>query len=110
MNRATYIYYLATPLDGIIKQVTRVQTLCEVFNQQQSLKTFLTEAHKLLKMYLTIPVTTASSEHNISGTQTYQNLTQEFYDSATSKPLLKNLLRNEMRIAFFGHFLSTILN
>ena len=52
-------------LDGIpIKHVTRVQTLCEVFNQQQSLKTFLTEVHKLLKLYLTIPVTTASSENN----------------------------------------------
>ena len=52
-------------LDGIpTKQVTRVQTLCELFNQQQSLKTFLTEVHKLLKLYLTIPVTTASSERN----------------------------------------------
>ena len=50
-------------MDGIpIKQVTQVQTLCEVFNQQQSLKTFLTEVHKLLKLYLTI--TTASSERN----------------------------------------------
>ena len=48
-------------LDG-----TRVQTLCEGFNQQQSLKIFLTEVHKLLKLYLTIPVTTASSERNFS--------------------------------------------
>ena len=49
-------------MDGIpIKQVIRVQTLCEVFNQQQ-IKTFLTEVHKLLKLYLTI--TTASSERN----------------------------------------------
>ena len=81
---STYLYYLATcnffghgpislssdnfvSLDGIpIKQVTRVQTICEVFNQQQSLKTFLTEVHKLLKLYLTIPVTTASSERNFS--------------------------------------------
>ena len=54
-------------LDGIpTKQVTRVQTLCEVFNQQRSLKTFLTEVHKLLKLYLTIPVTTSSSERNFS--------------------------------------------
>ena len=45
-------------LGGIpIKQVTQVQTLCEVFNQQQ---TYLTKVHKLLKLYLTIP-TTASS-------------------------------------------------
>ena len=78
MNISTYIYYLATcsylamvlfvlssvSLDGIlIKQVTHL-TLCEVFNQQQSLKTFLTEVHQLLKLYLTIPVTTASSKRN----------------------------------------------
>ena len=81
MNTATYIHYLAThnfsghgplsnnfvSLDGIpIKQVTWVQTLCEVFNQQQSLKTFLTEVHKLIQLYLTIPVRTASSEYNFS--------------------------------------------
>ena len=65
------IYHLTSDnfvsLDGIpIKQVARVQPLCEVFNQQQSLKTFLTEVHKLLKLYLTNPVTTASSEYNFS--------------------------------------------
>ena len=54
-------------LDGIpMKQVTLVQTLCEVFYQQQSLRTILTEVDKLLKLYLTITVTTASSEHNFS--------------------------------------------
>ena len=38
----------------------------EDFNQQQSLTNFLTEVHKLLKLYLKIPVTTASSEHYFS--------------------------------------------
>ena len=36
------------------------QTLIEVFNQRQNLKTSLTEVHKLLKLYLIFP-TTASS-------------------------------------------------
>ena len=73
-------------LDGIpIKHVTRVQTLCEVFKQRQSLKTFLTEVvQKLLKLYVTIPATTDSSENNFS---TLKNLSQEFYRSAMSKPL-----------------------
>ena len=51
--------------DGIpIRQVTRVQTLCDVLNTQNCFKTLMSEVHKLLKIYLTIPVTTASSERN----------------------------------------------
>lgn len=53
--------------DGIpIHQVTRIQTLCDILNTQSCLKTLLSEVHKLLKIYLTIPVTTASSERNFS--------------------------------------------
>ena len=51
----------ATPLYKIpIKQVTYVQTLCKVFNNQP--KIILTEVHKLLRIYLTIPVTTSTAE------------------------------------------------
>ena len=47
-----------TPMYGIpIKQVTRIQTLCEVFNLQSTFKILLLEVHKLLRIYLTIPVT-----------------------------------------------------
>ena len=52
-------------LDGIqIRQVRRLQTICDIFNQQLSLKKFLTEVHKLLKIYLTVTVTLASAKHN----------------------------------------------
>ena len=54
-----------TPLDGIlIKQVTRIQTLCQVFNNQPRLKILLSEIHNLLRIYLTIPVTTPMAERN----------------------------------------------
>ena len=47
-----------TPMYGIpIKQVTRIQTLCEVFNLQSTFKILLSEVHTLLRIYLTIPVT-----------------------------------------------------
>ena len=56
-----------TPMHGIpIKQVTRVQTLCQVFNIQPTFKILLTEVHKLLRIYLTIPVTTSTAERNFS--------------------------------------------
>ena len=47
-------------------QVTRIQTLCEVFNIQPTFKILLSEIHKLLRIYLTIPVTTSTAERNFS--------------------------------------------
>ena len=50
-----------------------VQTLCDAFNKQASFKTMLSEVHKLVLLYLTVPVTTANSykhcwlEKNIEG-------------------------------------------
>ena len=44
--------------------ITRISTICDVFNHQPALKSFITEMHKLLKLYLTIPVTTANAERN----------------------------------------------
>ena len=39
------------PLDGItIREVTRVQILCDVFNKQASFKTMLSEVHKLVQL------------------------------------------------------------
>ena len=56
-----------TLLNGIpIKQVTRIQTLCQVFNNQPSLKILLSEIHNLLRIYLTIPVTTSMAECSFS--------------------------------------------
>ena len=53
----------ATPLDGIyVRKVTRVQTICDIFNEQSSIKALLSEVHKLILIYLTIPVTTATAE------------------------------------------------
>ena len=55
------------PPNGIeIRHVTRIQTVCDVLNMQSCLKTLLSEVHKLLKIYLTIPMTTDSSERNFS--------------------------------------------
>ena len=49
-----------------IKEVTRISTICDAFNHQPALNSFITELHKLLKLYLTIPVTTGSAERNFS--------------------------------------------
>ena len=52
-----------TPIHGVpIKQVTRIQTLCEVFNIQPTFKILLLEIHTLLRIYITIPETTSTAE------------------------------------------------
>ena len=46
-----------------------VQILCDVFNKQASFKTMLLEVHKLVLLYLTVPVTTAAAECSFSGSK-----------------------------------------
>ena len=49
-----------------VKQVTSVHTICEAMNSSSTYKTMLSEVHKLLRLYLTIPITLATSEHSFS--------------------------------------------
>ena len=59
-----------TPIHGVpIKQVTCIQTICEVFNIQPTFKILSLEIHKLLRVYLTIPVTTPTAERKFSALQ-----------------------------------------
>ena len=50
-----------TTLDAV------VQTLGDVFNKQASFKTMLSEVHKLVLLYLTVPITTATAERSFFG-------------------------------------------
>ena len=84
--------------DGIeIHKVTHIQTLCNVLNSQSCLKTLLSEVHKLLKIYLTIPVTTASSERNF----TALNITNKIDTKEIATEFVNNCTT---RTTFFGHF------
>ncbi|CAF1245817.1 unnamed protein product [Rotaria magnacalcarata] len=49
-----------------IKQITKISTICEIFNSCEVGKEMLKEYHKLTKLYLTIPVTTATAERTFS--------------------------------------------
>lgn len=49
-----------------LKEVTKVGTICDVLNEQPGIQKLLTEVHKLIKVYYTIPVTTASAERSFS--------------------------------------------
>ena len=110
--------------DGIpIHQVIPVQTLCDVLNTQNCLKSLMSEVHKLLKLYLMIPVTTASSEQNFSALKyikTYfrNSMTQsrlnhcmllhvheDRTDSIDTKDIASEIIQNcSTSTAYFGSF------
>jgi len=49
-----------------IKQIKKISTICEIFNSCEVGKEMFKEYHKLIKLYLTIPVTTATAERTFS--------------------------------------------
>ena len=49
-----------------VRQVTNIRTICEAFNKTPVTKTLLGEVHKLLRLYLTLPVASTTSERTFS--------------------------------------------
>ncbi|XP_068697297.1 zinc finger MYM-type protein 1-like [Montipora foliosa] len=49
-----------------VRQVTNIRTICEAFNKTPVTKTQLGEVHKLLRLYSTLPVASATSERTFS--------------------------------------------
>ena len=45
-----------------VTEVTTLQTICEVMNKNDIYKSLLSEVHKLLRLYLTVPVSSATAE------------------------------------------------
>ena len=52
--------------DPRIRKVTTVQTVCSAMNSNKTYKQMLPEVQKLLRLYLTVPVTTSTSERSFS--------------------------------------------
>ena len=106
-----------------IVEVTRIKTICDVFNECQGVKKLLTEVDKLLKLFLTIPVTTATAERSFSALKrikTYlrNSMSQQrlnhclllhVHRQKTDDLLLSEIAqefvsRNERRISYFGQY------
>ena len=49
-----------------IKKVTKLSTLCEKFNHRESTKDCLSEVHKLLTFYMSVPLSSATAERSFS--------------------------------------------
>ena len=53
-------------LEYPVKSVTLIGTIVDMMNENKFSKTFLNEVHCLLKLYLTIPMTSATAERTFS--------------------------------------------
>ena len=49
-----------------IKKVTKLSTLCEIFNHTESTKECLSEVHKVLIFYMSVPISSATAERSSS--------------------------------------------
>ena len=49
-----------------VSRVTSVRTICEAMNTQNVYKSMLAQVHNLLRLYLTVPITSATSERTFS--------------------------------------------
>lgn len=106
-----------------IKKVTKISTIVDVFNTQPIGKSLFHQYNRLLKLYLTVPVTTATAERSFSvmnrmktclrSTMTQTRLNSVFlthiYKEKTDSIDLKSLCstfasKNEQRKQFFGAF------
>ena len=69
-----------------VHKVTSIRTICEAMNANPTYKLILSEVHKLLRLYLVVPITSATAERTFS--------------------VLKRLLtylRSEKRLALHAH-------
>ena len=49
-----------------VRKVTIVRTICDAINAQTVYKSMLSEVQNQMRLYLTVPITTATSEHTFS--------------------------------------------
>ena len=70
-----------------VRQVTNIRTMCEVFIKTPITKTLLGEVHKLLRLYLTLPVASATSEHTFFCPPSTQELRNKHHEAGSFEQL-----------------------
>ena len=114
---------IKTAFDGSIKKVTNVRTIVDAFANNKAIRQMLGEVHTLLRVYLTVPVTSANAERAFSSlrriktflrssmsSQRLNNLFilhvhQQLIEALDLKTIAKEFISaNNRRLNFFGHF------
>ena len=56
-----------------VKKVTSIHTICEAMNSNNDFKEMLPTIHQLLRLYMTVPITSDTSEKTFSALQRLQH-------------------------------------
>ena len=86
-----------------VRHTTNIRTICEVFNKTPVTKTLLGEVHKLLRLYLTLPVASATSECTFFCPQSTQELPKKHHEARSSEQVPTYALSQ----IDYGHTLDT---
>ena len=93
--------------------MANVRTVCDAMNANPVTKVLLGEVHKLLRLYLTVLVTSATSERTFSARRRLNNYMRSTMrqdrlntDTIESEEIAKSFMSvNEQRKPFFGRYL-----
>ncbi|XP_070549960.1 zinc finger MYM-type protein 1-like [Ptychodera flava] len=113
----------SNPLFASLKEITNIRTLAQIIREVPVARQMVSEVEKLLRIYLTIPVTTATAERSFSAlrrlksylrsTMSQQRLNNvmllHIHKQITDSLCLKDIARdfasaNDRRVTFFGKF------
>lgn len=120
------VYDIVKRMLPSVNRVTTVCTICEAMNSSSVCKEMVPSVHNLLRLYLTVPVASATSERTFSAlkcvlTSLRSSMTEKRLNNCTI-PYIHNDLtdaldiksqaeefasRNQERIKYFGKFVAT---
>ena len=101
-----------------VKNITSIQTICDAMNKEDIFKDMFPTVHNLLRLYFTIPVTSATSERTFSAlkwvftyvrsTMTEKRLNNclllHIHKDLTDSLDLTSVAMEFIQTKFFGHF------
>ena len=91
-----------------------VRTVCDAMNANPVTKALLDEVHKLLRLYLSVPVTSATSERTFSALRRLKNYMRSCMllhchkpptDTIESEEIAKSFVSINEQHFFFGRYL-----
>ena len=78
-----------------MKAVTSIHTICDAMDSNEVFKEMLPAIHKLLRLYLTVPITSATAERAFSAMKhVYTDLRSTMTDQRLNNCLLLHITRN----------------
>ena len=106
-----------------VRQVTKVATLCEIMNNVTDMKECLPELDKLMKLYMSVPLGSATAERTFSAMRRVKSWLRSTMSSSTLNNRMFGTIQkrrmdevsvlhvakdfaevNEQRRMYFGHF------